>query len=159
MPSSCLPSPATTALNSTINPSQFMKYLSLITVLATAALPVSPAADSLPADTSAMEDIIGMAEEMVEILTHTADVLDTVTDKNSADVAAAALAPLKERAKAIQAATMGMEKMDDATKERVMQTLLPLFSSLGQRMDDIMQRLEANDFYGSEALKQFMSDN
>ena len=136
-----------------------MKYLSLITVLATAALPVSPAADSLPADTSAIEDIIGMAEEMVEILTHTADVLDTVTDKNSADVAAATLAPLKERAKAIQAATMGMEKMDDATKERVMQTLLPLFSSLGQRMDTILQRLETNDFYGSEALKQFMSDN
>ena len=54
---------------------------------------------------------------------------------------------------------MGMEKMDDATKERVMQTLLPLFSSLGQRMDTILQRLEANDFYGSEALKQFMSDN
>lgn len=136
-----------------------MKYLSLITVLATAALPVSPAADSLPADTSAMEDIIGMAEEMVEILTHTADVLDTVTDKNSADVAAAALAPLKERAQAIEAATSGMENMDPVTQEKVMNILLPLFSTLSERMEKILQRLEANDFYGSEALKQFMLEN
>lgn len=74
-----------------------------------------------------------MAEEMAEILTHTADVLDGVTDKSSADLAATALAPLKERAKAIEAATSGMEK--------------------------ILQRLEANDFYGSEALKQFMLEN
>ena len=96
---------------------------------------------------------------MAEILTHTADVLDGVTDKSSADLAATALAPLKERAQAIQAATSGMENMDAATQEKVMNILLPLFSALSERMEKILQRLEANDYYGSDALKSFMLEN
>lgn len=136
-----------------------MKYTLLISSVLLSPLCAAQSADVIEATADPTPDVVAMAEEMAEILTHTADVLDGVTDKSSADLAATALAPLKERAQAIQAATSGMENMDAATQEKVMNILLPLFSALSERMEKILQRLEANDYYGSEALKSFMLEN
>ena len=136
-----------------------MKHALLIGSLLLSPLCLAQSEDSIEPAAEQTPDVVTMAEEMAEILTHTADVLDGVTDKSSADLAATALAPLKERAQAIQAATSGMENMDAATQERVMNILLPHFTALSERMEKIMQRLEENDFYGSEALKSFMSEN
>lgn len=136
-----------------------MKYALLICSVWLSPLCLAQSEDIMEPTAEQTPDVVTMAEEMAEILTHTADVLDEVTDKSSADLAATALAPLKERALAIQAATSGMENMDAATQEKVMNILLPLFSALSERMEKIMQRLEENDFYGSDDLKSFMKEN
>lgn len=136
-----------------------MKYTLLISTVLISPLSLAQDADTIEPVAEQTPDVVTMAEEMAEILTHTADVLDGVTDKSSADLAATALAPLKERAKAIEAATSGMENMDPVTQEKVMNILLPLFSTLSERMEKILQRLEANDYYGSDALKSFMLEN
>lgn len=136
-----------------------MKYTLLISTVLISPLSLAQDADTIEPVAEQTPDVVAMAEEMAEILTHTADVLDGVTDKSSADLAATALAPLKERAQAIQAATSGMENMDPVTQEKVMNILLPLFSTLSERMEKILQRLEANDYYGSDALKSFMLEN
>ena len=136
-----------------------MKYALLICSVWLSPLCLAQSEDIMEPTAEQTPDVVTMAEEMAEILTHTADVLDEVTDKSSADLAATALAPLKERALAIQAATSGMENMDAATQEKVMNILLPHFTALSERMEKIMQRLEENDFYGSDDLKSFMKEN
>lgn len=136
-----------------------MKYALLISTVLISPLSLAQDADTIEPVAEQTPDVVTMAEEMAEILTHTADVLDGVSDKSSADLAATALTPLKERAKAIEAATSGMENMDPLTQEKVTNILLPLFSTLSERMEKIMQRLEENDYYGSEDLKNFMREN
>lgn len=93
------------------------------------------------------------AGQMVALIQEVSDVLETVKDKATADVAAEKIVKINEKGEAIEKSCSEELKDElDAAMQAHQAQLLPIFMKLMTNM----QRLQGQDFFGSSALKDAM---
>lgn len=123
--------------------------------LVSAQEPAAPTAPAAPAAAATLtpDEARAAADTVIAAMTELVAILESVTDKTSADAAVAKLEALKTRMEATQAKLEGMSGLDEAVQQEIGMKMLPALFMIAPRMEKVSEALEANDFYGSEALK------
>lgn len=126
--------------------------------LVTAQDAATPAATTAPATAASAADAEAAADAVIAAMNELVTVLETIKDKASADAAAVKLGDIKARMESMQAALDGMDSLDEATQQKIGMKLLPAVFMLAPRMEKAAENLEANDCFGSDALKAIMAE-
>ena len=106
---------------------------------------VAPAADA----EAVADAILAKMEDVVVVL-------ESVNDRATADAAAEKLAAIKAEVDALAGAAL--DKPDEATLERIEQKTMTVLLTLAPRLEEAGNRIEENDFYGSEALMNIINE-
>jgi hypothetical protein len=108
---------------------------------------VAPAAEA----EALVDAILGKLEDMVQVL-------ESVNDRATADAAAEKIAAIKAEVEALTAQGEALGEPDEATQERIAAKAMTVIFTIAPRIEEAGARIEENDFYGSEALKNVINE-
>ena len=127
--------------------------VSAITLLAVPVAATQVFAASAPAVAVDVQVVEASIKELCELQVKIVEVLETVKDKESADVAAEELFILIGRVKELQDDAQKIKYCDAATQQRLLSGLIKTAISIDARKKAVGKSLVQNEFYGSEDLK------
>lgn len=127
--------------------------VSAITLLAVPVAATQVFAASAPAVAVDVQVVEASIKELCELQVKIVEVLETVKDKESADVAAEELFILIGRVKELQYDAQKIKYCDAATQQRLLSGLIKTAISIDARKKAVGKSLVQNEFYGSEDLK------
>lgn len=104
----------------------------------------------------AQEPVHEVIQEMVELNSVRADILESVVDKATADAAAEKLVFYQGVADSTRAKMTELGPLDKETAEMIVQRVRAAITETAPRMNFALQRIWTNNFYGSEALKALL---
>ncbi len=139
-----------------------MKMTALIAMAFAAPLTMAqdapaPVAEQPATTTCAPEAAEAAVDELLAILAEQVETLESVTDKASADAAAEKLQGLQTRMLDLQSKMEALGEPDEATEQKLAEKMIPAIFSLMPRMQAAVERIQKDDFYGSETLKEIAS--
>lgn len=127
--------------------------VSAITLLAVPVAATQVFAASAPAVAVDVQVVEASIKELCELQVKIVEVLETVKDKESANVAAEELFILIGRVKELQYDAQKIKYCDAATQQRLLSGLIKTAISIDARKKAVGKSLVQNEFYGSEDLK------
>lgn len=130
-----------------------MKNVLTIAMLLGAPVAMAQEVVADPAAVSPVVEAEAVINELCSAMTEMADVLESVKDQDTADIAAEKLMVLIPRMRELQSQVKLVTKCDAENQQRLGEKLVYTMFAVKPRVNKVGKYLVENEFFGSEALK------